>query len=148
MVSLMKTAEKFFERHEGRISSFALIAGFIFDSFTLQRIDLLFENLVILSYLVISGGSIILLNYYEEYPPKKSFFVRMQNLLPLFIQFAFGGLFSAFFIFYTRSATFSSSWPFMLILLFLLIGNEFFRNYYQRLTFQGSIYFMAVFSFR
>jgi len=114
---------------------------------TLQRIDLLFENIIILSYLIMSGGGIALLNYYYEHPPQKSFFVRLQNFLPLFIQFAFGGLFSAFFIFYTRSATWSLSGLFILILFFLLVGNEFFREYYQRLTFQVSVYFVAIFSF-
>ena len=147
MASFTKPVEKFFEKHERRISSAALIAGFIFDSLTLRRIDLPFENLTILSYLVISGGGIILLNYYLEYPPRKRFFLRIRNSLPVFIQFAFGGLFSAFFIFYTRSATFSSSWPFMLILLSLLVGNEFSKNYYHKLTFQVTIFFMAIFSF-
>src|SRR3989344_2393887 len=139
--------EALYERYERHISSFALIAGFIFDNLTLQRIDLLFEDLVMLSYLVISGGSIALLNYYHEYPPQKNLFVRIENLLPLFIQFTFGGLFSAFFIFYYRGATFSSSWLFMLILLSLLVGNEFFRTHYRKLTFQVSIYFLAIFSF-
>ena len=139
--------KKFFEKHERHISSLALVGGFIFDSFTLRRIDLPFENLTILSYLVISGVSIVLFNYCLEYHPHKGFSLHVRNFLPIFIQFAFGGLFSAFFIFYTRSATFSSSWPFMLILLSLLVGNEFFRNYYQRLPFQVTIFFMAVFSF-
>ena len=147
MNSLSQRAEMLFERYEKHISSFALVFGFIFDSLTLQRIDLLFENIVIASYLIISGGSIALLNYYEEHPTERVFLVKVKNLLPLFIQFAFGGLFSAFFIFYTRGASFSSSWPFILILLFLLVGNEFFRKYYQRLTFQVSIYFVAIFSF-
>ena len=147
MESLLQKAETFYERYEGRVSSFALVLGFIFDSLTLQRIDLLFENVTILSYLVMSGGGIVLLNYYNEHPPQKSFFVSLQNFLPLFIQFAFGGLFSAFFIFYTRSATWSLSGLFILILFLLLIGNEFFREHYQRLTFQVSVYFVAIFSF-
>lgn len=144
---LLDRIEALYERHERHLSSFALILGFIFDSLTLQRIDFLFENLVMLSYLVIAGGSIVLLNYCHEHPPQRSFFVRAEKLLPLLIQFTFGGLFSAFFIFYTRSATLSSSWPFMLILLSLLVGNEFFRAHYRKLTFQVSIYFLAVFSF-
>ncbi|MEX2013486.1 MAG: DUF2914 domain-containing protein [Parcubacteria group bacterium] len=144
---LWNRIEALYERHERHLSSLALILGFIFDSLTLQRIDFLFENLVMLSYLAISGGGIVLLNYCHEYPPHSSFFVRVEKLLPLFIQFTFGGLFSAFFIFYTRSATLSSSWPFILILLFILVGNEFFRAHYRRLTFQVSLYFLAVFSF-
>ncbi|OHA89781.1 MAG: hypothetical protein A3C70_00800 [Candidatus Zambryskibacteria bacterium RIFCSPHIGHO2_02_FULL_43_14] len=147
MQSLLKKTETLYERYEKHISSFALVVGFIFDNLTIRRIDLLFENLTIVSYLVISGGSIIALNYYQEHPPRRSFFVRVQNFLSLFIQFAFGGLFSAFFVFYTRSATLSSSWPFVSILLFLLIGNEFFREHYQKIAFQVSIYFVAIFSF-
>src|SRR3989338_11274714 len=72
MESLLQKAETFYERYEGRVSSFALVLGFIFDSLTLQRIDLLFENVTILSYLVMSGGGIVLLNYYNEHPPQKS----------------------------------------------------------------------------
>lgn len=147
MESLLKTAEEFYEKYEKHISSFALVAGFIFDNLTIQRIDKLFDHIVIISYLIISGGSIALLNYYKENSPKKIFFVRTRDILPFLIQFAFGGLFSVFFVFYVRSAALSSSWPFMLFLLSLLIGNEFFREYYQRMAFQVSIYFVAVFSF-
>ena len=147
MVSLTRKISRFFEKHERHLSSIALVGGFIFDSLTLQRIDFLFENLTILTYLVVSGGGIILFNYYAECPPRRKLFIRIRNFLPFFIQFSFGGLFSAFFIFYTRSATLSSSWPFMFILLSLLIGNEFFKNYYERLTFQVTIFFMAIFSF-
>jgi hypothetical protein len=145
--SLFKKGELFYEKYERHLSSLALVAGFIFDNLTLQRIDLLFENVSILSYLVFSGGSIVLLNYYKEFPPLRKMTLKIQSFLPFLIQFAFGGLFSAFFIFYTRSAALSSSWPFMLVLLFLLIGNEFFKEYYQKIAFQTSIYFVAVFSF-
>ena len=147
MQSLFEKAEAIFTKHERRISSLALIGGFVFDSLTLRRIDLLFENLTILTYLVISGGSIILINYFEEYPSEKSLGLKLKSFLPFFIQFAFGALFSAFFIFYIRSANFLSSWPFILVLLFLLVGNEFFRSYYERFVFQVSIYFTALFSF-
>jgi len=144
---MFNNIKEFYLKYEGRISSAALLGGFIFDNLTLQRIDLLFENLVIIFYLLLSGGGILLKNYFDEHSPQKNFFINLESFLPLFIQFAFGGLFSGFFIFYSRSATLSSSWPFVLILLVLLIGNEFFKKQYQRMTFQLSIYFVAVFSF-
>ena len=147
MKSLLEKTEAFYERHERHISSFALIAGFIFDNLTVQRIDLPFDHIIIIAYLVISGGSIALINYYKEHPPQKDFSVGLENFLPSLIQFAFGGLFSVFFVFYVRSATLSSSWPFLVMLLVLLVGNEFFRNYYQRLTFQVAVYYIAIFSF-
>ncbi len=147
MASLTKTAEHFFERYEGRISSFFLIAGFIFDNLTLQRIDQVFDHIIIVSYLLIAGGSITLLNYYKERKPTKSFIIWIRDILPFLIQFTLGGLFSVFLVFYARSAAILSSWPFLVFLLFLLIGNEFFRGYYHRLTFQIAIYYIAIFSF-
>jgi hypothetical protein len=147
MESFLGPVKNFYEKHEGRISSAALIFGFVFDSFTLKRIDLLFENLVIVFYLTLSGVGIALFNYLNSRELQKPFLIEVRRIFPIFIQFAFGGLFSAFFIFYSRSATLSSSWPFILILLTLLIGNEFYRKEYQKITFQVSIYFMAIFSF-
>jgi hypothetical protein len=63
------------------------------------------------------------------------------------MQFAFGGLFSGYVIFYSRSATLAGSWPFIVMLLVLLIGNEFFKKPYQRLTFQTGILYTGIFSF-
>ncbi len=146
-MTLFSKLEAFFEKYERHISSLSLVGGFIFDSFTIRRIDFLFENLTIIFYLVLSGISIVLFNYFREYPTERTWLVKVRSFLPFFIQFAFGGLFSAFFIFYTRSATLGSSWSFVFILLFLLVGNEFFKNYYERIVFQTSIYFIAIFSF-
>jgi hypothetical protein len=139
--------KNFWDKYERRISSLALIGGFIFDNLTLERIDLLYENLVTIFYLILSGGGIILINYLEENPPQKEFLEKVKNIMPLFIQFAFGGLFSAYFVFYSRSASFSSSLPFVLILLGLLIGNEFFKERYKRMVFRTSVYFLAIYSF-
>ena len=144
---LLKRVEDFYDKYERRIAPLALVAGFIFDSLTLKRIDLLYENLVFLAYLVIAGGGIALINYFQENIPVKNFYIKLEKYLPLLIQFAFGGVFSAFFIFYNRSANLASSWPFILALLFIMLGNEFFKNYYRRMIFQVSIYFVAVFSF-
>ncbi|MEK7090037.1 MAG: DUF2914 domain-containing protein, partial [Patescibacteria group bacterium] len=56
-------------------------------------------------------------------------------------------IFSGFFVFYSRSASLSASWPFLAFLLLLLIGNEFFRSRYSRFTFQISIFYIALFSY-
>ena len=67
--------------------------------------------------------------------------------VPVVMQFAFGGLFSAFVIFYTTSAAVGNSWLFLLALALLSIGNERFRKHYQRLAFQLNIFFIALFSY-
>jgi len=140
-------AKDFYFKYERRIGTAALFFGFILDSLTLQRIDDLFENLIVIFYLILSGFIIFLINIYKSGESKSKTLSIVGPFLPTITQFSFGGLFSAFFIFYSRSGDFSVSWPFILILLFLLIGNEFFKEYYKRQSFQISIYFVAVYSF-
>ena len=66
---------------------------------------------------------------------------------PFLMQYAFGGLLSGFFVFYIRGASLATSWPFLVLLFGLLVGNEFFRTRYQRFTFQVSILFFVLYSY-
>jgi len=137
----------FFEKYERHLTSAAFLLGFIWDSLTLTRVDLLYDNIVLTSYLIIAAVGIILINSYEAGKMRNQFMANAMRFLPLMIQFAFGGLFSGYIIFYTRSASLVASWPFILFLAFLFIGNELFRKRYARLTFQLSIFFIAAFSY-
>ena len=146
----MTNQEKFknwFFKYERRLSSGALLFGFILDNLTLTRIDLFYDNLVLILYLFVAGASILFLHIIETKNLTGKVFSNIKHTLPISMQFAFGGLFSGFAIFYTRSASLIESWPFLLLLVALLIGNEFLRERYGRFTFQISIYFFAVFSF-
>src|SRR3989344_746768 len=111
-------------------SSISLIGGFILDNLTLRRIDLFFENLVFLIYIGICAISITFLSFHEAGRLQGRWAEKLHTPFLLLLQFAFGGLFSGFFIFYTRSATLAASWPFLLILLALLIGNEVLKKRY------------------
>nr|MBP9772151.1 DUF2914 domain-containing protein [Candidatus Paceibacterota bacterium] len=66
---------------------------------------------------------------------------------PLIVQFAFGNLFSGFMVLYSRSTSLVASWPFILLFLVLLIGNELFQPYYLRFRFQSGLFFFALLSF-
>jgi hypothetical protein len=103
----------------------------------LRRIDLLAENLYIITLLIISGICIFFINVPG----------RMHFWLLFVLQFCFGGLFSTFLVFYSRSASFGASWPFLLVLVLIMIGNEVFKKHYSRFVFQLSVYFFALFSF-
>ena len=105
------------------------------------------ENLVIITYLSLAGIAIVLINIHEAGRLRFRLFEKINYLLPVFLQFAFGGLFSVFVVFYSRSASLATSWPFLLFLILLLLGNEFFREKYVRLVFQFSIFFVALFSY-
>lgn len=135
------------KKRERYLSPVAFLAGFIWDSLTLTRIDLWLNNLAFLSYLAVAGAGIVALNAYWSGSPRMRFLDRYAEFLSLPIQFAFGGLFSGFFIFYSRSGALAQSLPFLLFLAVLLLGNEFFRRRYFRLSFQIAIFFIAIFSY-
>lgn len=134
-------------RHETKVGSAAMLAGFIFDNLTLRRADLLAENLYIIALLVVAAGSIILLNLYETGKIREKVPGRIHFWLIIFIQFALGSLYSTFLVFYSRSATLATSWPFLLLLLGSLIANEVFKHHYSRLSFQISVLFLSIFAF-
>lgn len=144
---LFQKIKKFIHKHESRISAGALLFGFIVDNLTLNRIDLVYENFVTISYLLIVGFGISLNHYSEQRKAQHTNWNKLNVFSPILIQFAVGGLFSAFFVFYSKSANFFTSWPFILLLVVLLIGNEFFKKYYSKVLFQTSIYFVTVFSY-
>ena len=121
--------------------------GFTWDNLTFKRIDLWFENIILASYLSLILASIIFVNFREARRPKFQPGETGVVLVPYLMQFAFGGIFSGFFVFYSRSAELSSSWLFLLFLLAILVGNEFFRSRYSRFTFQISIFYIALFSY-
>ncbi|MBI5139785.1 DUF2914 domain-containing protein [Candidatus Nomurabacteria bacterium] len=146
----MKFFEKlknFFHQYEAQLSLVALVTGFIFDYLTLRRVDFLMDNLFIILYLIFAGVSIIIINFYEDGRIKGNFIESIYEFLPFLLQFSFGGLFSAFVIFYSKSAFIFTSGAFVLILFGLLIGNEFFKTRYSKLVFQVGIYFVSLFSF-
>ena len=72
---------------------------------------------------------------------------RIRMLLPAATQFALGGLWSGFLVFYGRSAVMAASWPFLLLLAGFLIGNETFRKYHSRLVFSSLLLLFAIYSY-
>ncbi|TSC69737.1 MAG: hypothetical protein G01um101470_995, partial [Parcubacteria group bacterium Gr01-1014_70] len=146
-ISYYEKTKEYFRHYERHLSSAGLIVGFVVDNLTLKRIDLLFENLVLFSYLAVAGVGIFFVNMREEGRLRNKFFEEIHEFLPVIVQFAFGNLFSGLFVFYSRGSSFSHNWPFIVLLLGLLIGNEFFKERYMRLTFHVSVFFVALFSF-
>lgn len=122
--------------HARHLWLLGLAAGFIFDFFTLWRIDLPQEELIFFFYLVLAGACIAYMSLRQSAP-----------LPTLALQFAFGGLLGRFFIFYSRSGVLATSWPFLFLLGALFAGNEVLRKRYSIFTFRILIYFIVLFSF-
>tara|TARA_Y100001958_G_C21172793_1_gene504218 strand:+ start:201 stop:1262 length:1062 start_codon:yes stop_codon:yes gene_type:complete len=140
---MKRYVQEFLKEHGKHVSSIALIGGFIFDYFTLTTIDRLYDNMVFLFYLVVVSVCIVLFGVLDVKGVKN----RVYRYLPIVMQFAFGGLFSGFTVFYSRSTDFSVHLLFILILAGLLVGNELLKEKYERLVFQVSLLFVALISY-
>lgn len=132
-------------------------AGVGYDTLTLTRIDRLQDNLLLLLYLVLLGVLIILTGreefrtgeqeFWESQPGWIRWLGRAQPYYPMATQFLFGGLFSAYAIFYFRSASLTSSAIFLFLLVGLLVANEFLKDRLTNLSLLVTLYALVCFSF-
>jgi len=134
------------------------LSGVTYDTLTLTRIDRLQDNLLLLIYLLLLGVLIVLTGRLGiEPPPDREqlaslspfgrWVLRARPYYPMAVQFLLGGLFSAYAIFYSRSATLTSSAIFFALLILLLVGNEFLRDRLSSLRLLISLYALVCFAF-
>ena len=133
-----------YEEHDRWISSIGLVVGFIFDNLTISRTDYYADMRLFFIYLLLLGASIVFLNLMESGYFKPSYW--KHTALMFTTQLLIGYMFSGFVVIYGRSASILSSWFFLLILAALLIGNEFIKKHYARMTLHMSIYFLGIYS--
>lgn len=144
---MFQRAKEFIGKYERYVSPVTLVLGFVFDSLMLRRIDVFFSNALLISYLIISAGSIMLLNIHEARRADRESSTTLHAVLVFIMQFCLGGLFSASFLFYSRSGSVISSWPFLLMIVVYIVSNELLRKNYIRLGFQIAVFFTALFSY-
>lgn len=130
------------------VSPLGLVAGFLADTFLfLSRVDQVSGLVIVCAHLILAAAAIAFLNAVREGSLSHPWFLAAAPFAPVLMQFSFGGLFSAFFSLYSRSAAFPATWLFVALLALFLIGNERFWRFYERITFQIGIYFVALLSF-
>ncbi len=132
-------------------------AGVTYDTLTLTRIDRLLDNLIILLYITLLGTLIILTGRFQlglipSTPDRSGWNVLslMHRARPHFdkaLQFLLGGLFSAYAILYSQSASWSTSAIFLGIIVGLLIANEFLSRRYSSLKMLVGLFAIVTLSF-
>jgi hypothetical protein len=134
------------------------LCGVSYDTVTLTRIDRLLDNLVLLLYLALLGALIVLTGRFGiESPPERKQFLsgspftrwvwESRPYFPMVSQFLLGGLFSAYAIFYSQSATFTGTAIFFALLIVLLVANEFLRDRLSNLRILVGLYAVVCFAF-
>ena len=146
-VRLRRTIFGWVSRHERSLSAVSMIGGFAFDNYAYRRIDLPNTQALFIGYLTVAGIAIVLLHLFATRARDGKPMPRWHSILPMATQFTLGALWSGFLIFYSRSAVLTESWPFMLVLVAIFVGNEVFSRYHSRLVFTSILYAFALFSY-
>jgi hypothetical protein len=133
--------------HERHLSALSLAGGFAFDSYAFGRIDHAATQAVFIVYLLVAGITIAILHGMESRPEDRKPSGRTRAILVFVTQFALGCLLSGFCVFYIRSASIITSWPFLLFMAAIFIGNEYLRRYHSRLVFAALLLFFSLYSY-
>ncbi len=136
-----------YKKNERYFPLASFIAGFLWDSLTLDRIDRLSDNLILLSYIILAGILIIITSLVAEKKIVHPLIIKYQHFLPNALQFFFGGLFSSYVVYYFKSAALTKNWLFLVFLFLLLVSNEFIRDRIKVFYMQIIFYYLALFSF-
>lgn len=123
------------------------IGGFIFDTLTLGRIDRTYDLFVLCLHMTCLSISLYIYNLADDGAWKHTFIEKYTSYLPLVIQFFFGGLSSAYVIYFSRSVSLSKTASFFLILVALLIANEFLKKRISNKYLQFGVYYFISFTF-
>jgi len=133
-------------------------AGVTYDTVTLTRIDRLLDNLILLLYLSLLGLLIVLTgradigrNGSVEASvgswDAANLVIHSRPYYPMAIQFLLGGLFGAYTIFYSQSASLTTTAVFFFVLVAFLVANELLRDRLSSLRLLVSLYALVTFSF-
>ncbi len=145
----MKKLFKWIGRNERHISTAVFLGGFIIDNIAYERVDLPWVHTLFTGFLIAAALCIIVSHVLRRERPDAAPSTKnpLYTLIPIAAQFFLGALLSGCVIFYTRSAAFGVSWPFLLLLAIVFIGNEVFRKYRERLAFQCVLFFFTLYAY-
>lgn len=124
-----------YERVRPWVPAVFFIGGFAWDALTLGRTIKSVDLFILLGYLAGAAAILVAIGRGVQ-------FRGSQYLNPV-LQFFFGGIFSALFIFYFLSSSDLPGYLVVLLLAALLIGNEFLESRYSELTLSLTLFTMS-----
>lgn len=115
----------------------AFFGGFAWDMLTIGRYVGVWDLFILAGYLACAAAMLWWLGYRHNLQQEPS---KLERIPYLALQFLFGGLFSALFIFYIKSASHILALLWTLGLAVLLIANEFIEDKYRRFTLTWTVF--------
>ncbi len=141
-----KNLRRKFDRYEGYLITGALLLGIITDVILFSSVNFKTVFIILTVHFTLSGLIIAFIHLYNEGFFRSKLFRFFRLLSPLVLQYLFGSLLSATLIFYWFSSSFVTSWPFIFIVIVLILSNDLLKRYYLRLPVQVGVYFFICFS--
>lgn len=145
MRALYEVLFDWWERYERFISAGALVVGFLFDLLLTKQPDSVLDNVILLMFLFVAAACIVLMYLRGRRGATEPHAPPLALLFML--QFCFGGLASNLLVLYGYSGTFAGSAVFIVLLVGMLIGNEFFKTRYGQLRFTLGVYYMLLLTY-
>jgi hypothetical protein len=132
----------FYQRYERFFMPALIIWGFIYHYITFKIIPIDEVLYLVFGYLVLATLTILFTHLYDAGKiTQKLRYVRL--FIPLLLQFTLGSIIGGVFIFYWFSGSIFVSWPFIVILIALIIGIEAFKHHLENPVVQFSLYNFA-----
>jgi len=124
-----------------------LLAGSTWDWLTLDRIDKIADNLFLLTYMALLGALLVVERRIAHGAWVPGFLERRPRWVFLGSQFFFGGLYSAYVVYYAKSAGFGKAVLYLALLLALLVANELADRRLRGDVLRFALFFFVAFSF-
>ncbi|OGG59962.1 hypothetical protein A3C89_03410 [Candidatus Kaiserbacteria bacterium RIFCSPHIGHO2_02_FULL_50_50] len=143
----IKTLIAWAKSNQHHLLSASFFVGFVIDNLTLNRVDSQGDNIILATYMVLMMFSTLMLYAALATKLPERIVPFCRDFMPYVMQFSFGGVLSGMLIFYSRSGSWESSWPFLVIIVGVIAGNELLSRRAERLVFNLSVLFIALFSY-
>lgn len=121
-----------YNKYSKLMPALAFIGGFLWDALTIGSAITSLDLYMLFAYWLLAGGVMIILA--KEVKP------NWNNWFTMALQFLFGGLFSALVIFYFKSSGSLGAVFIVLLLIGLLVANEFWQEKYEKLWINWTLF--------
>src|ERR1041385_8919273 len=113
----------FYKKYEGFFMPALIIWGFIYHYITFKVIPVSDVLYLVFGYLALATLAIVFIQLYDqEFINTKLRYARL--FMPLLLQFAIGSMIGGVFIFYWFSGSILVSWPFITLIVVLVVALE------------------------
>jgi hypothetical protein len=148
VIAKIKTLFAWLQKYERHVSTVVFVCGTTSDIITLTRVTISYAVTLLAIYLSVAAIATIVEHHLYVHDSEEGAFLRGVRLTSAFVsEFLIGCLLSGCLVFYTRTAAITASWPFVLLLIFVLFGNEFLRDYKERLAFRMTLLFFTLYAY-